>query len=169
MSTAADIIPEDVQSEDEEVRPIYIEATKLIERLHRSLLDVVKDDFERSGRSEINSIQALLLYNIGGRELTAGELRTRGHYLGSNVSYNLKKLVESGYLHHQRSDMDKRSVRVRLTDKGKAVHEQLEQLYLRHSQSIEQVGGLCLDDFERLNTALHKLDRFWGDQIRYRL
>ncbi len=79
------------------------------------MLDVIKDEFDRRGRADINSVQALLLYNIGDKELTAGELRTRGYYLGSNVSYNLKKLVEMGFLDHQRSRVDRRSVRIRLT------------------------------------------------------
>ena len=97
------------------VQPLYLEALTLVERLHRRLLDVIKDEFDRRGRADINSVQALLLYNIGDKELTAGELRTRGYYLGSNVSYNLKKLVELGFLDHQRSRVDRRSVRIRLT------------------------------------------------------
>ena len=108
------------------VKPLYIEALTLVERLHRRLLDVIKDEFDRRGRSDVNSVQALLLYNIGDKELTAGELRTRGYYLGSNVSYNVKKLVEMGYLHHQRSRVDRRSVRISLTDEGREVHEIVE-------------------------------------------
>ena len=94
----------------------------MVERLHRRLLDVIKDEFDRRGRSDVNAVQALLLYNIGDKELTAGELRTRGYYLGSNVSYNVKKLVEMGYLHHARSRIDRRSVRISLTDMGREVH-----------------------------------------------
>jgi Transcriptional regulators len=105
-----------------EVRPAYLEALRLVERLHRRLLDVIKDEFDRRGRSDVNSVQALLLYNISDKELTAGELRTRGYYLGSNVSYNVKKLVETGYLHHARSRIDRRAVRISLTDKGRDVH-----------------------------------------------
>ena len=93
----------------------YLEALALVERLHRLLLDVIKDEFERVGVLEINAVQALLLFNIGDNEVTAGELKTRGYYQGSNVSYNLKKLVEMGYMHHQRCEIDRRSVRVRLT------------------------------------------------------
>ena len=93
------------------VKPKYLEALNLIERLHRRLLDVIKDDFERAGEPEVNPVQALLLFNIADSELTAGELKTRGHYQGSNVSYNLKKLVESGYVHHERSATDKRTLR----------------------------------------------------------
>src|SRR4051795_12829376 len=102
-----------------ELKPLYLEALTLVERLHRRLLDVIKDEFDRSARSDVNSVQALLLFNIGESELTAGELRTRGYYLGSNVSYNLKKLVDMGYLHYKRSETDRRSVRVSLTEKGK--------------------------------------------------
>ena len=93
----------------------------MVERLHRRLLDVVKDEFDRRGRSDVNAVQALLLYNIGDKELTAGELRTRGYYLGMNVSYNVKKLVELGLLHHARSRIDRRSVRISLTERGKKI------------------------------------------------
>lgn len=152
-----------------EVRPAYLEALTLVERLHRRLLDVIKDEFDRRGRSDINSVQALLLYNIGDKELTAGELRTRGYYLGSNVSYNVKKLVEMGYLHHARSRVDRRSVRISLTEKGEAVHAIVAGLYEKHVLTVEQIGGITGDDFGRMNTALVRLERFWTDQIRYRL
>ena len=152
-----------------ELKPLYMEALTLVERLHRRLLDVIKDEFDRRGRADINSVQALLLYNIGDSELTAGELRTRGYYLGSNVSYNLKKLVEMGFLHHQRSRMDRRSVRISLTEKGAEVHKIIADLYDKHIISIEHVGGVAADDYRRMNVALVRLERFWTDQIRYRL
>ena len=145
------------------IRSLYLESLQLVERLHRRLLDVIKDEFERQGRSDINAIQALLLFNIGNAELTAGELRTRGYYLGSNVSYNLKKLVELGFINHQRSRVDRRSVRVSLTPKGKDVAEVVDGLYERHIGSIEQVGGIDLDEFRQMNRALQRLDRFWND------
>jgi DNA-binding MarR family transcriptional regulator len=152
-----------------DLKPLYLEALTLVERLHRRLLDVIKDEFDRSGRSDVNAVQALLLFNIGDSELTAGELRTRGYYLGSNVSYNLKKLVEMGYIHHQRSRMDRRSVRVSLTEKGTEVAEVVGMLYDRHVRSIDQVGGIDADDFHTLNRSLQRLERFWTDQILYRL
>src|ERR1700757_4125130 len=114
-AVAKTVEPAERESAFEHLRPLYLEALTLVERLHRRLLDVIKDEFDRRSRSDINSVQALLLYNIGEEELTAGELRTRGYYLGSNVSYNLKKLVELGFLDHQRSRVDRRSVRIRLT------------------------------------------------------
>ncbi len=151
------------------VKENYLESLKLVERLHRRLLDVIKDEFDRRGRSDVNSVQALLLYNIGDKELTAGELRTRGYYLGSNVSYNVKKLVEMGYLHHARSRVDRRSVRISLTDKGQQVHDIVSGLYEKHVKTVENIGGIMADDFSRLNNALLRLERFWTDQIRYRL
>ena len=166
--TAPPISPER-QERFEAISPAYLEALTLIERLHRRLLDVIKDEFDRRNRSDINAVQALLLFNIGDRELTAGELRTKGYYLGSNVSYNLQKLVEMGYLSHQRSRVDRRSVRISLTDKGHEVADVVGALYAKHVRTVEQVGGISLDDFKGLNKALLRLERFWTDQILYRL
>ena len=153
----------------EQIRSLYMESVHLVERLHRRLLDVIKDEFDRNGRSDINAIQALLLFNIGNSELTAGELRTRGYYLGSNVSYNLKKLVELGFINHQRSRVDRRSVRISLTEKGQEVAEVVAKLYDRHIGSIEQVGGINSDEFQQMNRSLQRLDRFWNDTIAYRM
>ncbi|HVZ90753.1 MAG TPA: MarR family transcriptional regulator [Rhizomicrobium sp.] len=147
----------------------YLETLNLVERLHRQLLDVIKDELDRRDEREINSVQALLLFNVGDQELTAGELRTRGHYLGSNVSYNLKKLVESGYIHHERSEADRRSVLVRLTPKGEVVRNMLSELFERHLGSLEPVGNVAESDLEFVNTSLRRVERFWIDQVRFRL
>lgn len=155
--------------QDEAFRSEYLQALRLIERLHRLLLDVIKDEFDRQGGAELNSVQALLLYNIGESELTAGELKTRGYYLGSNVSYNLKKLVETGYIFQERSRTDRRSVRIKLTPKGEEVAEVIDELYDRHLKSIDKVGGLGDEEFDGLNKALARLERFWVDQILYKL
>jgi DNA-binding MarR family transcriptional regulator len=161
--------PVEREMRHDQIRPQYLEALTLVERLHRRLLDVIKDEFDRRSRADINSVQALLLYSIGEKELTAGELRTRGYYLGSNVSYNLKKLVEMGFLDHQRSRIDRRSVRIKLTDKGHEVRNIVEALYQKHVRTVEQVGGINCDEFATLNKSLHRLERFWTDQILYRL
>ena len=170
MKTVAKAIePAERQARFDHIQPHYLEALTLIERLHRRLLDVIKDEFDRRSRADINSVQALLLYNIGEKELTAGELRTRGYYLGSNVSYNLKKLVEMAFLDHQRSRVDRRSVRIKLTDKGREVRDIIEALYQKHVRTVEQVGGINAEEFSTLNKSLHRLERFWTDQILYRL
>lgn len=147
----------------------YMRSLTLVERLHRQMLDVIKDDLERHGRDDINSVQALLIYNIGGDEMSAGELMSRGHYLGSNVSYNLKKLVEGGYINHQRSEADRRAVRVSLTASGKAVHSRLSGLFQKHVRTLEPVGAVRAEDLALTNRTLMRLERFWSDQIRYRM
>ncbi|MGB0798831.1 MAG: MarR family winged helix-turn-helix transcriptional regulator [Planktomarina sp.] len=145
----------------------YLDCLALVERLHRLLLDVIKDEFERVGVLEINAVQALLLFNIGDNEVTAGELKTRGYYQGSNVSYNLKKLVEMGYMHHQRCEIDRRSVRVKLTEKGRAVRVVVGKLFSRHADALESKGVLGPTGVDDINTALRRVERYWGDQIRY--
>src|ERR1700721_3120184 len=161
--------PAEREARFDHIRPHYLEALTLVERLHRRLLDVIKDEFDRRGRSDVNAVQALLLYNIGDKELTAGELRTRGYYLGSNVSYNVKKLVEIGFLHHSRSRIDRRSVRISLTERGKEVHRIVAGIYETHARTLEQIGGIPGDDFVRMNASLLRLERYWTDQIKYRL
>ena len=145
----------------------YLEALGLLERLHRLLLDVIKDEFERVGVLEINAVQALLLFNIGDNEVTAGELKTRGYYQGSNVSYNLKKLVEMGYMHHQRCEIDRRSVRVRLTQRGREIRDIVSALFSRHAEGLEGKNVISSEGIEDITASLKRMERYWSDQIRY--
>jgi DNA-binding MarR family transcriptional regulator len=152
-----------------ELKPLYLEALALVERLHRRLLDVIKDEFDRSGRSDVNSVQALLLFNIGDSELSASELRSRGYYLGSNVSYNLKKLVDMGYIRYERSRLDRRSVRVSLTDMGRELRGVVSRLCDRHVDSIDEQDGISAGELAQMRSSLQRLERFLTDQIVYRL
>ena len=145
----------------------YLEALALVERLHRLLLDVIKDEFERINVLEIHPVQALLLFNIGENEVTAGELKSRGYYQGSNVSYNLKKMVEMGYMHHQRSEIDRRSVRVRLTEKGRSIRDIVAELFARHADGLQSKGVLGSEGIEDITSSLRRVERYWTDQIRY--
>jgi DNA-binding MarR family transcriptional regulator len=170
MKAAARMVePDDRETRFDDVHPVYLEALTLVERLHRRLLDVIKDELDRRTISEINPVQALLLYNIGENELSPGELRTRGYYLGSNVSYNLKELIEIGFLDQHRSSVDRRSVRIKVTDKGREMRNIVDALYQKHVLNVGQVGGLDSDELAALNKSLHRLERFWTDQIRYHL
>jgi len=145
----------------------YLETLTLVERLHRLLLDVIKDEFERIGVIELNPVQALLLFNVGDNEVTAGELKSRGYYQGSNVSYNLKKLVELGYMHHQRCEIDRRSVRVHLTEKGLKVRNVVAELFERHAAGLQDRGVLDMDGIDHITTSLRRVERYWTEQIRY--
>jgi len=164
LPTAQDGLP---KSADNEFMTLYLEALTLVERLHRLLLDVIKDEFERVGVLEINAVQALLLFNIGDNEVTAGELKSRGYYQGSNVSYNLKKLVEMGYMHHQRCEIDRRSVRVRLTDRGQSVRGVVAELFQSHAAGLQDRAVLDMNGLDEIATALRRVERYWTDQIRY--
>lgn len=169
MQVLGNLAVKPIEEKRQNIKLRYMDSLTLIERLHRRLLDVIKDDFERTGEKEVNPVQALLLFNISSAELTAGELKTRGHYQGSNVSYNLKKLVEAGYVNHERSANDKRSVRISLTQKGSDIRARVDAMYNRQLQAIEEVVGLSVDEFDRINKALTRLERYWTDQILYRL
>jgi len=157
----------DEHSEIGQTKATFLECLRLVERLHRRLLDVLRYRLEEMGRTELNPVQALLIYNIGEQEMTAGELRTRGYYLGSNVSYNLKKLVEMGFISHQKSEHDRRSVRVALTEKGRMIREMIDKLY---DEQLEEIMGdelLMLDDMRILRKNLRNLERYWSDQLRF--
>ncbi len=151
------------------LREAYLEAVRLIERTHRSFLDVVKEELERTGFTDLNNVQAVLLFNIGAEELAPFELKQRGYYLGSNVSYNLKKLIDLGYAEQRRSAGDRRTVRVRVTDRGRAVVERLEALVARQLASLGPIGGVGEGELAETIRILRRLDRYFTDQVRYRL
>lgn len=141
----------------------YLEAIQMIERLHRHFLDVLKVELERRGVPDINNVQSMILYNIGDDELTVGELTARGYYLGSNVSYNVKKMVENGYILQERSVHDKRSFRVRLSDKGIELRDVITDMFSRHEENIQntEIAG------ENLGTTINTMkmiERFWAQQ-----
>ena len=145
----------------------YLDALSSVERLHRLLLDVIKDEFERLGHLELNAVQALLLFNIGDNEVTAGELKSRGYYQGSNVSYNLKKLVDMGYMHHQRCEIDRRSVRVKLTQKGREIWQAVARLFARHAEGLITQEILDGSSIDHISATRKDFERYWTDQIRY--
>ncbi len=143
---------------------IYIDLILLIERLHRRFLDVIKAELDRLKIEDINNVQTLILYNINSEQITIGELTVRGYYLGSNVSYNVKKLVESGYLLQEKSPHDKRSTRVKLSQKGLNICERIDNLYQKHVEALDK-GIIKIDEMSKLNTDLKSLERFWTDYI----
>lgn len=151
---------------DAEVKQSFLDCIRLIERLHRRFLDVVKSEIDRQGLEDINNVQAVLLSNIENENVTVGELTLRGYYMGSNVSYNVKKLVEHGYLVQERSSHDRRTTRVHLSEKGKEVVVSVNALF---EQNVSALAGIGLGD-EQLQSVignLKVLERFWSDHINY--
>ena len=146
----------------------YLEVISLVERLHRHFLEVVKLELDGLRIHDINNVQGLMLFNIGDAEMSVGELTLRGCYLGSNVSYNVKKLVENGYLVQERSVHDRRSIHVRLTEKGRALCERLGDMHKRHTEMLAQTA-ITDADLQSASLTLRRLERFWiraGDLIQ---
>lgn len=148
------------------VKDQYLVSIRLIERLHRRFLDVIKAELDRLGIEDINNVQTLILFNINEDQLTVGELTVRGYYLGSNVSYNVKKLVENDYLIQERSSHDRRMTRVRLSPKGLDLTAKIGELYQRNS---EELGAKFLNEeqLRQANQVLMGLERYWSSQISY--
>lgn len=144
----------------------YYDAIQMIERLHRHFLDVLKVELDRKGVQDINNVQSMILYNIGDDELTVGELTIRGYYLGSNVSYNVKKMVENGYLVQERSVHDKRSIRVKLSEKGAELRDAITAMFARHEEKIKGTE-LTPERLDELNKTMRLMERFWAGQTNF--
>ncbi|MEM6625168.1 MAG: winged helix DNA-binding protein [Pseudomonadota bacterium] len=154
---------------EEVIEHSFLKALSLLEQAHRRLHDVIKDNLERSGERSLTGVQALLLYEVGDGETPASALRARGAFAGTSMSYNVKKLQEAGYLVQTRSDDDRRTVRLKLTQSGETVRDLVAELFERQAQSLEPTASVRSDDLQHLNKTISRLERFWSDQIRYRL
>jgi DNA-binding MarR family transcriptional regulator len=148
------------------VKQSYLETIRLIERLHRRFLDVIKTELDRLGIEDINNVQTLILSNISSEQLTVGELTARGYYLGSNVSYNVKKLVENGYLNQERSPHDRRMTRVRVSEKGLELCGWIDELYERNARELER-EVVTREQLASTNQVLSALERYWSNYINY--
>ncbi len=147
----------------------FLKSLSLLEQAHRRLHDVVKDDLERGGERSLTGVQALLLYEIGDGETPASTLRARGAFAGTSLSYNVKKLQEGGYLVQTRSKGDKRTVTLRLTDRGQKVRGRVTAMFDKQAEALEPTASVRPDDLTQLNKTISRLERFWSDQIRFRL
>jgi DNA-binding MarR family transcriptional regulator len=148
------------------VKQSYLETIRLIERLHRRFLDVIKTELDRLGIEDINNVQTLILSNISSEQLTVGELTARGYYLGSNVSYNVKKLVENGYLMQERSPHDRRMTRVRVSEKGLSLCERIDELYQNNASQLAR-EVVAEEQLTSTNQVLSALERYWSNYISY--
>jgi len=160
LSACIDERPGDV------VKQSYLDTIRLIERLHRRFLDVIKTELDRLGVEDINNVQTLILFNINEEQLTVGELTARGYYLGSNVSYNVKKLVENGYLQQERSPHDRRMTRVRLSERGLELTQKIDQLYQRQADELAE-GIASADQLSEVNRVLHAIERYWSSYMSF--
>ncbi|MFP6757584.1 MAG: MarR family transcriptional regulator [Alphaproteobacteria bacterium] len=166
MEDAVPVVETQSMDPETDSKQAFLECIRLIERLHRRFLDVVKSELERLGIEDINNVQAVLLSNIENENVTIGELTLRGYYMGSNVSYNVKKLVENDYLVQERSAHDRRTTRVRLSEKGQSVVSAVNDLF-EHNITALAENGLASDELRGVTTNLRVLERFWSDYVNY--
>lgn len=136
----------------------YLETVSLIEKLHRLYLEVIKCELDNLRVDDINNVQALVLYNLGGEQISIGELTTRGCYLGSNVSYNLKKMVQNGYIDQVSSKHDRRSYMIKLSGKGMDLCKKLDKALDKHIDALKAKG---ISSFDDLVETLRNLEDFW--------
>ncbi len=166
MEDAVPVVETQSMDPETDSKQAFLECIRLIERLHRRFLDVVKSELERLGIEDINNVQAVLLSNIENENVTIGELTLRGYYMGSNVSYNVKKLVENNYLVQERSAHDRRTTRVRLSKKGQSVVSAVNDLF-EHNITALAENGLASDELRGVTANLRVLERFWSDYVNY--
>lgn len=159
-------LPAQNVQDDSAATQAYYDITRLIERLHRRFLDVLRAELDHLGVDDINAVQSLILANINSDEITVRDLIKRGYYLGSNASYNVKKLVECGYLEQERSPTDRRSVRIRLSQKGLDLCAKVQALQENHAKALTREGNAGAE-LENACQALRKLERRWSDFIQF--
>ena len=140
----------------------YLNVIQLLPQIHRRFMDVIKKDLEGLRIQDINNVQSIMLFNIGDTALSVGELTLRGVYIGSNVSYHVKKMVENGYLSQEHSLYDRRVSHVRLTEKGRKLRENLTMVHQRRIDLLSEVA-LSSDELQAAMSVLRLLDRFWTD------
>ncbi|MFA6280249.1 MAG: MarR family transcriptional regulator [Bdellovibrionales bacterium] len=141
------------------------ELPRQIERMHRRFLDVVRLELGRVGVRDISPVQVMMLGSIGAETISVRDLIERGYYLGSNASYNLKNLIEGGYVERQASTRDRRSAQLKTTPKGEAVLAKLAALELQWAQPLMTEDNTSA--IEATYTTLRTLERCWSDAVRY--
>ncbi len=150
------------------MKALYFESITLIERLHHLFLDVLKTELDRLRIFDINNVQGFILYNVGKNEMTVGEISNRGYYLGSNVSYNLKKLVENGYFIQEKAKHDKRASKIRLSDKGLKLYDTIDKIFMQQASNLKYNGIVDQNLTETLK-LLRKLESYWSFIIAHGL
>ena len=135
----------------------YINSILLLDKLYKGFLNLIKRELTNLNITDINNIQSLILYNLGRDQIYITELLLRGYYVGSNVSYNLKKLVNAGYIIQNQSTNDRRSSLIKLSEKGLDLLSKLEQILDQQIGNIKHIDNK-FNPIE-LNTTLDEIDR----------
>jgi DNA-binding MarR family transcriptional regulator len=134
----------------------YLDAMALADRLHRRFLELIETELRHHDIENINGVQALILFNIGEDQPSIGELIKRGYYLGTNATYNVQKMVEVGYVIHQRSEVDRRAYKIKLSPRGLQVRQIIDRMVTRHSDAF--LGTEVSSEFQAAYSTLQRLE-----------
>ncbi|WP_162854989.1 MarR family transcriptional regulator [Stappia sp. BW2] len=143
----------------------HFELVRVIERMYRRYLDRLRVDLIRIGADDISPAHAMLLFTIGDDDLSVRDLMDRGHYLGSNASYSLKQLVQSDYVDRTASARDRRSARIRLTDKGKTLCRAIKAADEVNQNQIVQ-SDKDLRALEETFALLRRMEVIWATDLQ---
>lgn len=146
------------------MKNVYFETITVVEKLHRLFLDVIKVELDRMQLHDINNVQCFILYNVGQSEMTVGELSNRGYYLGSNVSYNLKKLVENKYFIQEQAKHDKRASKIRLSEKGMKLYTKIDAIFDKQADNLRH-NGIAEKNLSETIKVLRKLESYLSFMI----
>lgn len=147
------------------VNEAYFLLPRLIERMHRRYLDVLRFELTKLGVDDLNPVQLMQLLNID-EDISVQELVDRGHYVGSSAFYNIKKLVQTGYIEQSRAPSDRRSVRLKLTKKAQALCEHIRGQQAELGAAFMRLAEKGVD-LEGAYRTLRSLERSLDDYLRY--
>lgn len=147
------------------MKDIYYKIILINEKLHRNFLEIIKIELHSNRIFDINNVQSLLLYNINDKEINVGELTKYGYYSGTNASYNLRKLVENGYICRQPVMGDRRVSELSLTNKGKDLWPKLDELFRLQAENLVE-EGISESDLKNIQNTLEKIENLLSNKIR---
>lgn len=146
----------------------HAEFMRQFERLHRRYLDVIQVVLSERDIDDVNPVQALMIADIGDGEVALRDLIDRGNYLANAATYNIRKLVELGYVEQGRSARDRRVGKVKLTGMGLALRRQLLDADCEISEALSRFGDWH-DRSEAVTNTVRDLERVYLDRISRRL
>jgi DNA-binding MarR family transcriptional regulator len=150
------------------MRNSCVEISVCGEKNYRLFLDIIKQELDVIGAVDINAIQAFILMNINDNVVTIGEVITRGYYIGSNASYNIKKMTANNYVQQTQSDFDKRAAYLKLTKKGLVLCEKLYDSVNNYLKIFETSMGSNFSIDQCVET-MKKIEHFWKDALMRRV
>ena len=144
------------------VKEKFLEINKILVEIyddvnHIEEYSIKNGEFKDLSITEIHTIEAVGLY--GSR--TMSEIASRLEITMGTLTTAIDKLIKKGYVERSRSNIDRRIVNVRLTNRGKLAYRIHEKFHLDMVRAI-------MDDFseeeeEILLSALRKLNKHLKD------